>query len=168
MLASSSARDAGAAFERSFAFMEDQTYSAGLSSGAYAGKRSTVSQFDCVARNAFVAFERCAVSPSQNSRRRRLLMWRLRFLIYAITSSEVTADGRIMKKSRGYDPSASDTIIPMTDRVFHPPAEAITGVFPFLAHVRLTVGRSETPDSSKNPRRRLFLSPFFGDSGMSP
>jgi hypothetical protein len=33
-------------------------------------------------------------------------------------------------------------------RFFHPPAEAMMGVLPLNAHVRRTVGFSETPDSS--------------------
>lgn len=78
-----------------------------------------------------------------------------------MTSGAVIVRRENLKKSRGRVPRGVQPMAPVTDRTRQLPVERMMGVLPLGAQVRLTVGRSENPDSSRKIRRDLVLSPFF-------
>jgi hypothetical protein len=57
----------------------------------------------------------------------------------------------VFKSIAGLLPSGAQTSVAVKLIAAHDPVDLITGVLPLIAHVFLTVGRSEIPDSSWNP-----------------
>lgn len=162
VLRSRSAMSGMTAFTMSFALSDDQPYSIGLHSGAHVGSRLTKSHDRCVLKKKRVFFDVCAPSPSRKRMSFFPLRWRRSCLTYEMISSLLTARFLIAPKKRGFLPRGVQTIVPIIVRFFHPPAVAMIGVCPLRAQVRLTLGRSETPDSSRKPRSAPVVSPFFG------
>jgi hypothetical protein len=72
----------------------------------------------------------------------------LRSRRYFKISFACTAPGWLFKNSFGFRPEAAQRIAAMRLKFFHDPAERMIGVLPLGAHVRRTVGFSETPHSS--------------------
>jgi len=64
-----------------------------------------------------------------------------------------TDPGSVSKYMRGRLPFGEQVMMLITERVIHPPGTFKIGVFPFGAHVFLTIGLSEKADSSENPMR---------------
>lgn len=142
------ARNSGSRFDKSFDFNADQRYSGGFSSGAYAGKRTTLIRALCVSRNICTVLALCAGSPSQKSKSFLPRKCRRSSFKYTRTTSAFTAPGRLFKNNFGFLPPAVQTSVPIRLKFFHDPLDFTTGVRPFIAHVLRTVGLSDTPDSS--------------------
>jgi len=156
------------AFPNSLRFLLDQTYSVGLSSGAYGGRYSTESQRFSLLRYSFTALALCT---------RRVSMMRISFLprIWRFTPFRklmnipaFTAPFSVSKYRRGRNPFGEQVRRLITERVIHPPGTGRIGVFPFGAHVFRTIGLSEKADSSENPMRAWIFAPFFESSARIP
>ena len=147
---------------RCFFFIAPQQYSIGLTSGAYEGKRAVRSHEDCVFTYSATFFDLCAGSPSQIKSSFLPCICLFKSLIKRIVSSFVSAPAIVRMNNRDRRPSGVVVKTPTMVSFFHDPDDFKNGVFPTIAHVVLTVGFSETPDSSSNPKRKpCFLAHFF-------
>lgn len=147
---------------RCFFFMAPQQYSIGLISGAYEGRRSVRNHADCVFIYSATFLDLCAGSPSQMSRSFFPCICRFKSLRKNIVSSFVSAPAIVRMKSFERRPSGVVVKTPTMVSFFHDPDDLRNGVFPTIAHVVRTVGFSEIPDSSSNPKRKpCFLAHFF-------